>query len=128
MTTGRLKTFPQDEVLASYSLWRDEYDYFIDWSMSAEEIRRFVDAVGSPYLGATAFLKGEIVRILNVEQVKDVFVENRTNCVGKIIFIRDSCPVIVCGSGLLKITDLRQSNGKSLIGLIQFRSKFEGNK
>jgi len=40
---------PQDEADASYSLWRDDEDYFVDWSHSAIEIKRFINAVGYPY-------------------------------------------------------------------------------
>ena len=127
-STGKLNSFPQDEELASYSLWRDERDYFIDWTGDAEEIRRFVDAVGAPYRGAAAFLNGQIVRIVDVKPVKDVVVENRKACIGKTIFIQNACPVVVCGAGLLKIADLRSEDGSSLIGSIQFRSRFENKK
>ena len=47
-----LTSYPQNEEEASYSIWRDFEDYFVDWSKSAGEIKRVVDAVGSPYLGA----------------------------------------------------------------------------
>ena len=43
---------PQNEQEASFSLWRDEEDYRIDWSQPAEDIKRFIDAVGYPYKGA----------------------------------------------------------------------------
>jgi methionyl-tRNA formyltransferase len=127
-STGKLNSIPQDEDLASYSLWRDERDYFIDWTSDAEEIRRFVDAVGTPYRGAAAFLNGQIVRIVDVEPVKDVYVENRKACLGKTIFIQNHCPVVVCGAGLLKLADIRSEDGKTLIGRIQFRSRFENKK
>jgi|ADGO01.1.fsa_nt_gi Methionyl-tRNA formyltransferase len=45
---GRLVGKSQDDRDATYSLWRDERDYFIDWSDEAARIRRFVDALGSP--------------------------------------------------------------------------------
>ena len=123
-----LKSWPQNEAVSSYSLWRDERDYFIDWTLSAARIRRFVDAVGYPYLGAASILDGAVVRIVDAEVLQEVQVENRAACVGKIIFILGACPVIVCGNGLLKINDLRSRDGKSLIGLIKFRSRFESFK
>lgn len=122
---GRVNSFPQDENLASYSLWRDEKDYFIDWNWEAEKIRRFVDAVGAPYRGAAAFVKGKVVRVHEVTQIRDVVVENRKACIGKIIFFHSACPVVVCGRGLLKITDIQSEDGNSIIGSIQFRSRFE---
>jgi methionyl-tRNA formyltransferase len=39
----------QDASQASYSLWRDDEDYKIDWGASAEFIGRFIDAVGKPH-------------------------------------------------------------------------------
>jgi len=125
---GRLNSFPQKEDLASYSLWRDERDYLIDWSSDVESIRRFVDAVGMPYHGAAAFLNGELIRIFDVEPMDDVAVENRSSCVGKVIFIYKNSPVVVCGIGLLKINDLRSEEGNSLVGRIRFRSRFENKK
>jgi methionyl-tRNA formyltransferase len=128
LSKGNLDSFPQDEGLASYSLWRDERDYFINWNTSSEEIARFVDAVGAPYRGARSFLNGELVTVYEVVIVRDVVVENRNSCIGKVIFIENACPVIVCGSGLIKITDLRTENGNTAIGHVKFRSRFEGSR
>jgi len=112
----------QDESVASYSLWRDEEDYRIDWFASAARIKRFIDSVGYPYRGALTGLNGELVRVLDAEIETDVKIEDRMP--GKVIFVRGNCPVIVCGSGLLKITDLRDKEGHSLLPLKKFRSRF----
>lgn len=125
--SGAIKGTPQDETSASYSLWRDERDYFINWDANAVEISRFVDAVGYPYRGAQASLNGVPVWVHDVATVRDVIVENRTSCIGKIIFIEDVYPVVVCGYGLIKITDLRSEDGSSILGHIKFRSRFEGS-
>ena len=45
---AELAAVPQNEADASYSVWRDELDYVIDWSWSAKEIRRLIDSVGRP--------------------------------------------------------------------------------
>lgn len=117
--TGR----PQDERLASYSLWRDEEDYRIDWSQSADDIKRFVDAVGYPYHGASAMMSGNLVRLLDADVIADVKVENRTP--GKVIFLENSRPVVTCGSGLLKINELvDEATGDSLLPLSRFRTRF----
>jgi methionyl-tRNA formyltransferase len=122
-----LPATPQDEAQASYSLWRDEEDYFIDWTSSAAEIRRFVDAVGFPYKGAAAGLEGKVVRILDAEALDDVPIANRT--AGKVIFVRDSKPVVVCGHGLLKINELTEDvTGASLLPLQRFRLRFKGTR
>lgn len=112
----------QDESGASYSLWRDDEDYRVDWSSSTEKIKRFIDSVGYPYRGALTALNGEPVRIFDAEIEPDVKIEDRIP--GKVIFVRDNFPVIVCGSGLLKITDLQDNEGHSLLPLRKFRSRF----
>lgn len=122
--SGFVKSFPQDENLASYSLWRDENDYFIDWNFGASRVKRFVDAVGLPFKGAASFFNGKIVRILDGESVQDVIIENRNECIGKIIFFHDLYPVVVCSEGLFMIKDIRSEDGTTLIGKIQFRSRF----
>jgi methionyl-tRNA formyltransferase len=57
----QMVALPQCEEDASYSLWRDEEDYFIDWSKSSEYIKRFIDSVGSPYKGACSLIDGVAV-------------------------------------------------------------------
>lgn len=97
---------PQSDE-ASYGLWRDEDDYRIDWSKSAEYIKRFVDAVGAPYMGASALVGDELIRIRDCEVYPNqVSIEERSRAVGKIMFMRGDFPVVVCGTGLLKITNM----------------------
>ncbi len=52
VSDGALVEQEQDQNAGTLSLWRDEYDYFIDWRTSAPEILRFVHALGFPYSGA----------------------------------------------------------------------------
>jgi len=114
---------PQSEAHATYSLWRDDSDYHIDWSRSSKEIRRHVDAVGFPYMGASSFMNGELVKILRVSEVLDVVIENRTP--GKIIFLVEGLPVVVCGEGLLMIEELVSADTrKSLLPVKKFRTRF----
>jgi methionyl-tRNA formyltransferase len=114
---------PQDESLATYSLWRDDYDYFIDWTQEADQIRRFVDAVGFPYLGAATKAHGMVYRIIECSAMADVFVENRTP--GKVIFLQDKEPVIVCGRGLLRVHKMIEDESrKNALPLKQFRTCF----
>ena len=47
-----ITSISQDESKATYSLWRDEIDYKINWNLTAGKITRFIDAVGFPYKGA----------------------------------------------------------------------------
>ncbi len=98
--SGALSSRPQDESKATYSLWRDEADYNIDWSQSASEIRRFIDAVSWPYSGARTTVGGEPVTIDAANEVDDLRFERRD--VGKIWRLDTGRPVVVCGSGLLR--------------------------
>jgi methionyl-tRNA formyltransferase len=121
-----LASWPQDETRATYSLWRNEDDYVIDWKGSAEQIQRFVDAVGSPYLGASSFVEGVKVRITEVAVAPEAKIENRTP--GKVIFVRDGKPVIVCGAGLLRIEKMADAaTGTDLLPFKRFRVRFCSN-
>jgi methionyl-tRNA formyltransferase len=54
--------------------------------------------------------------------MEDVKIENRSP--GKVIFIEDKLPVIVCGKGLLMLVDVRDEHGESVLPLKYFRSRF----
>ncbi|MCX8039204.1 MAG: formyltransferase family protein [Planctomycetota bacterium] len=98
---------PQDEAAATYSLWRDEADYDIDWSWEAARIRRFIDATGPPYRGAAALCDGRPVRILAAQEQADLAIVNRTP--GKVLAVEDGQPLVVCGRGLLRLVDWRDA-------------------
>jgi methionyl-tRNA formyltransferase len=117
-----LTSIKQDESKASYSLWLDSEDYFLDWSWSAEKIKRFVDAVGYPYDNAKAYLNNQIVKFVDVEIIEDVVVEQRERHIGKVIFIKDNMPVVVCSDGLIGLKDIRDKNDNAIF--INFRSRF----
>jgi len=113
----------QNEAEASYSLWRNENDYSIDWNQKSSTIRRFIDAVGEPYKGASTKMLGKKIRIYEVNEEQDVQIINR-DC-GKVIFMRDGYPVIVCGEGLLKITNaIYEDSGASIFPFKKFRIQF----
>jgi methionyl-tRNA formyltransferase len=117
-----LAATPQDDDRASYSLWRDDEDYEMDWSRPASWLRDFVHAVGPPYAGARSWLDGQPVRIHDVTVEPDVVVANRTP--GKVIFLRDGRPTVVCGRGLLRVDALTDDAGHDLLPLRRFRVRF----
>ncbi|MCD4740916.1 MAG: hypothetical protein K8R67_00330 [Desulfobacteraceae bacterium] len=100
--SGSLPSKSQDEEQATYSIWRDETDYFIDWRWTANQIERFVDAVSYPYDGAKTIVKNDIITIEDccVYTQKNIV---ETNHYGKVISFDSGCPVVICGSGLIKI-------------------------
>jgi methionyl-tRNA formyltransferase len=121
---GELTAVPQDHSRASFSLWRDEFDYEIDWSQNADYIKRFVDAVGQPYDGAYSFIGQKKVRVLDGFPVPDRTVYDRVAHIGKLIQVKDGYPIIVCGSGLFAITNLVDEKGANLLPLKKFRVRF----
>ena len=119
-----LESYKQNENLASYSLWRDDNDYYINWERSAEYISRFVDAVGFPYVGAKSKINEKTIIIEKVAVVNDLVIENRD--VGKIIFLDNTKPLVVCGEGLIKIESaIYEETGESIFPLKKFRIKFK---
>ena len=118
-----LHALPQREEDATYSLWRDDQDYHVDWTQSAHQISRFVDAVGFPFKGAQVAVNGRSARIMAAEVRADVRIENRSP--GKVIFVEAGRPVVVCGTGLLTIVDLVDAEAyTSLLPLQVFRVRF----
>jgi methionyl-tRNA formyltransferase len=103
----------QDEAAATYSLWRDEEDYKIDWSQDAATIQRFVDATGFPYGGAFVYYQDKKIRIIEVEIADDVIIVNRTP--GKILKKQHNNPVVVCGAGLIEIKQAMDETGQFFI-------------
>lgn len=119
---GYIPSTPQNESLASYSLWRDDDDYFISWEWDSEKIKRFIDAVGSPYKGAKTIIDGLQLYVKDSTVEEDVHIENRTP--GKIIFKEENKISIVCGKGVLGVKNFFDSEGNH-IDLKKFRTRFK---
>lgn len=120
----RIESRPQNEKEASYSLWRDSKDYFINWNWSSEKIARFVNALGDPYDGAKCMLEQKVIRINEIELYPDLYIENRD--VGKVLMIKKNRPIVVCKKGLVRIVDAEYINeGVSIFPLKKFRNRFQ---
>lgn len=103
---------PQINSESSFSLWRDEQDYFIDWTKSSSEIQRFIDAVGFPYDGAKTRVEQDIIRINESQILPDLKIANRTP--GKLLNI-STCgneASVVCNEGILRIKHCTTLDGK----------------
>lgn len=111
----------QDEAAATYSLWRDEEDYQLDWNLDAARLRRTVDALGWPYQGARTTLDGQELRIIRAVEVPDVIIENRAP--GKVLFATVEGPIVVCGQGLLQLLEVHNEAGESALPLARFRAR-----
>jgi len=124
LNSDSIHSTPQIEKDASYSLWRDENDYRINWEKDSQHIKRHIDAVGFPYKGSLTYIGKAAYRVRQAIPVSDVTIENRSP--GKVVFLEEGFPVVVCGKGLLKITDLRNdSDNSAALPLKRFRVRFE---
>lgn len=107
------ETFPreiQDESKASYSIWRDEKDYFINWSQDASSIERFINAVGYPYDGAKSYIdEEEVITINKVKVVKKYNLELPD--AGKILTFKNGFPIVTCGKNAIQIIEAKDSKG-----------------
>ena len=109
---GLLSAIPQLHDLATFSIWRDEADYEIDWTASAEAIRRFVDALGHPYAGARTSVGGnETIRLTEVNVLPDTRFEIRD--AGKVWTLDEGRPIVLCGEGMLRIDECCREDGSS---------------
>lgn len=117
-----IKAVPQDEDKATFSLWRDEEDYRIDWAQDSILIKRMIDSLGFPYKGASTTVDNTIVRIFDSEVFEDVNISNRTP--GKVLFKNDDAYIIVCGKGLLKVSCFFSDSGER-IEFNKFRIRFK---
>jgi len=113
----------QDEEQASYSVWRDDEDYQIDWTNSAESIVHFIDCLSFPYKGASALYEDKRIRILEASTIPDIEIVNRD--VGKVIFVSESRPIVICGTGLLRIDIAVDEQGKSVLPFNSFRTRLK---
>ncbi len=112
--SGGLPSTPQREDMATFSIWRDDADYEIDWSNSADAIERFVNAVGYPYAGArTTVGQTETVHVSLVTALPDMHFEIRD--VGKIWRLDNGRPVVICGSGMLRIDKSHREDGSDFL-------------
>jgi methionyl-tRNA formyltransferase len=114
----------QDDAQATYSLWRDQTDYEIDWSRRSEEIARMIDAVGYPYDGARTHIRDLEIAVDDATVVEDLQFERRD--VGKVWRLDDQRPVVVCGSGLLRLERFHPRDGGNFS--VKLRMRFGGNR
>lgn len=92
----------QDERQASYSIWRDEEDFHIDWRKDDRSIIRLIDAASHPFSGAWTWgaKMGKVV-VHAAEVIPDVrFAERHP---GKVHMLEGG-PQVVCGVGMIRVT------------------------
>lgn len=96
----------------SFCIWRNQDDYYIDWSADAERIKRMIDAVGYPYAGAKFKYDDDIITVYDATVMDDIKLYGRKQHIGKFWTISEGLPVVVCGTGLLKLNKLVVCDGE----------------
>jgi methionyl-tRNA formyltransferase len=107
---GTLDWRPQDGDAATYSPWRDAFDYFIDWRRDASEVLRHVQAHGFPYEGAKGVLDDQVLTIVRASLGPNI--EFAVRDPGKLWQIEGQRALVVCGGGTLWIEEARDTNGQ----------------
>lgn len=119
-----LPCIAQDESKASYSIWYDEEDYFINWKLKSEDILRHINSCGHPFEGSIAYYFGVKIRILTANLYHDkINIVNASP--GKIYKIIDGQPIVICGEGFLKITEACDYETNAKIKFTKVKSKLK---
>lgn len=109
--TGKLPATPQDESLVTYAHKLEKAEAAIDWTQSAVEISRQVRAF-NPFPVAQSHYKGEVCRIwmatVNAKPASE------SAQLGEIMHISEHAIDVVCGEGVLAITELQAPGGKRM--------------
>ena len=109
--SGRLKPQPQPREGVTYAHKIEKHEAQIDWQQSAAVIERRIRAF-NPFPGASSLLNGEVVKLQNAH----VLVAARAHelGVGGMLSTQSEGIDVITGDGVLRITHLQKSGGKSL--------------
>ena len=116
-----LPSTAQEEQDATYSIWRDSEDYRVDWTETSAVIKRTIDALGHPYRGAYSLINGQKAILKSAEVYPEKTLEIRH--IGKVLLMEGQDPVVICGSGLLRLTHIETLQGDRYF-LQKSRSRF----
>jgi len=97
----------------TFSIWRDDKDYFINWRQSALKIVNFINATGYPYDNAKTIYNGKIINII------DCVIGNKLNFEeihpGKIFQIIKKQPHVTTLTNLIIIKSAKYLNNKLVV-------------
>ena len=94
----------QDNKSANTWRKRGASDGLIDWRMSAQSIHNLVKALAKPYIGAHFTHEDNEIKVWKTKVIKTELCNIEP---GKILDKDgDGCPVIMCGSDLIKLIQI----------------------
>ena len=96
---------------------------WIDWSWSDEQICNFINAFSSPFQGASTYLKGERV-FLRGSSLYPSDLHFHPFQSGIIVRILNDDIFVVASNGLIKINELNNENGDSIITKVRDGDRF----
>ena len=119
MCADILKNNPDSVIIdynnSTFSMWRDKQDTRIEWNCDSKQILQKIYSLGYPYTGATTMYNDEVIFLEDASIEEDVNITNRADHVGKIFQLRDDCPYVVCGAGIIRIIKARDKHNKEIV-------------
>ena len=109
--SGSLKPQPQPHEGVTYAHQIEKSEAQIDWQQSAAVLERRIRAF-NPFPGSSSLLTGEVIKLQNAH----VLIAACAHKVGagSIVSIQSEGVDVATGDGVLRITQLQKSGGKSL--------------
>ena len=109
--SGGLRPQPQPHDSATYANKIEKAEANIDWNQSAAVIERRIRAF-NPFPGVSSLLNGEVVKL----QSAHVLIADYAHklCAGGVFSTQPEGIDVATGDGVLRITQLQKSGGKSL--------------
>ena len=109
--SGKLKPQPQPHAVVTYAHKIEKHEAQVDWQQSAAVIERRIRAF-NPFPGVSSILNGEIIKLQNAHVLTAACVDKTR--AGDILSIQSEGIDVATGDGVLRITHLQKSGGKSL--------------
>ena len=110
-SSGSLKPQPQPHAGVTYAHKVEKHEAQIDWQQSAAEIERRIRAF-NPFPGASSALNSEVIKLQSAH-ISGAVCARETRA-GSILSVQNEGIDVATGDGVLRITHLQKSGGKSL--------------
>lgn len=123
INSNSVNPMKQDNSKATYCIWRNPEDCKICWNESSVNIYNLIRASGFPYQGAYTELDGDIIQIKKAE-ILDYDLNFEIREPGKIWKLEDGKPIVICKTGLIKITEAAKKSDSSIFPIKKLRLKF----